>query len=111
MASFLSVSQAIECTMAIQRRAAEVEAERPDRAPRVRIGLSAGEPVTEQSDLFGATVNLAARICGHADARQILVSRTVRDHSLGKNYPFSDRGAIALKGFPEPVRLFEVAWA
>ncbi|MFV1961126.1 MAG: nickel-binding protein [Acidimicrobiia bacterium] len=110
MASFISVSRAVECTISIQRKTVEVGIEDPSRAARVRVGLSAGEPVTEQEDLFGATVNLAARICGHAMPSQILVSNTVRDLAIGKGFPFMDRGSIALKGFPEPVRLFEVSW-
>ena len=108
MASFLSVSRAVECAISIQRKTVEVGIEDPSRA--VRVGLSAGEPVTDQEDLFGATVKLAARICGHAMPSQILVSNTVRELALGKGFPFMDRGSIALKGFPEPVRLFEVSW-
>jgi len=110
MASFQSVSRAVECTISIQRDMVEAGREDPSRVARVRVGLSAGEPVTEHGDLFGATVNLAARICGHAMPSQILVSNTVRDLAIGKGFPFLDRGSIALKGFPEPVRLFEVSW-
>jgi class 3 adenylate cyclase len=38
-----------------------------DAPVHVRVGLNAGEPVAEGSDLFGTTVNLAARICAAAD--------------------------------------------
>ncbi|MFV1999930.1 MAG: nickel-binding protein [Acidimicrobiia bacterium] len=110
MASFVSVSRAVECAISIQRKTVEVAKEHPSRAARVRVGLSAGEPVTEHEDLFGATVNLAARICGYAIPSQILVSNTVRDLAIGKGFPFTDRGPIDLKGFPEPIRLFEVSW-
>ena len=75
---------------------------------RVRIGISAGEPVSRDEDLFGAAVNLASRICGHANPGQILVSSAVRELSVGKPLTFHDRGPIALKGFDDPVRLFEV---
>jgi class 3 adenylate cyclase len=53
-------------------------------------------------------VNLASRICGHASAGQILVSSAVRELSVGKPITFKDRGPIALKGFDDPVRLFEI---
>lgn len=110
MASFLSVSRAVECTIAIQLETAQVEGEDPNRSARVRVGLSAGEPVTENDDLFGATVNLAARICGQAAPSQILVSNTVRDLAIGKSFSFNDQGAVSLKGFSEPVHLYEVSW-
>lgn len=108
LASFSSVTRAVECAMAIQRRFAE----QPDdgHPTRVRIGMSAGEPVTENQDLFGASVNLAARICAHAAPDHILVSSSIRDLAIGKPYRFVDQGPIALKGFDEPIRLYEVGW-
>ena len=39
---------------------------------------------------------------------QIFVSSAVRELSVGKPIVFEDRGPIALKGFDDPVRLFEV---
>lgn len=110
MASFQSVARAIECTMAIQRALAN-QSDVSARLPlRVRIGLSAGEPVAQDRELFGAAVNLAKRACDHADPGQILVTSVVRDLCIGKAYPFVDRGDASLKGFSEPVRLFEVDW-
>ncbi len=109
LASFLSVAKAVECTVAIQREL-ELRKESVGPNPRVRIGVSAGEPVTDQDDLFGAAVNLAARICSHALPSQTLVSGTVRDLSIGKPFDFLDRGAVSLKGFHEPIRLYEVPW-
>ena len=70
---------------------------------RVRIGMSAGEPVTERDDLFGAAVQLAARLCGRAEPGTILVSRAVHDLALGKGFEFRKRGPLRLKGFDEPV--------
>ena len=106
-ASFSYVSTAVDCAVQIQRAFGE-----PVRADaegtRVRIGISAGEPVSQHEDLFGAVVNLAARICGHADPGQILVSSAVRELSVGKPIVFEDRGPIALKGFDDPVRLYQV---
>lgn len=77
---------------------------------RVRIGMGAGEPVEEGQDFFGATVQLAARICGHAEPGQILVPNVVRELCLGKRLSFLDRGEAALKGFDDPVRVYEVPW-
>lgn len=110
MASFVSAGRAVECTKAIQQKLDENMRQDPERSARVRIGLSAGEPVMDGDDLFGAAVNQAARICAHARPTQILVSGTVRDLSVGKMFEFLDQGMVPLKGFPEPVRLYEVPW-
>ncbi len=110
MASFPSVARAVECSIAIQRALAAYNREHPEAALRVRIGLSAGEPVAEHEDLFGAAVQQAARICAHADAGCILVPNVVRELCIGKQLPFLDRGEAALKGFDDPVRVYEVPW-
>jgi len=108
MASFLSVSSAVACAIDIQAGFARHNAQNPDATLGVRVGLSAGEPVTEHEDLFGAAVQLAARVCGHAGPGQILVSNVIRELAIGKDILFADRGEASLKGFDDPVRLFEV---
>ena len=70
----------------------------------------AGEPVAEDEDLFGTAVQLARRICDEAQAGEILASNVVRELSAGKGFLFADRGAAALKGFEDPVRLYDVRW-
>ena len=60
--------------------------------------------------LFGTAVQLAARICAHAEPGQILAANVVRELSAGKGVMFSDRGEVTLRGFEEPVRLYEVRW-
>ena len=77
---------------------------------KVRVGLNAGEPIAEDDDLFGTAVNEAARITATADGGEILVSDVVRQLAKGKDFLFADRGETSLKGFDEPVRLFEVRW-
>jgi class 3 adenylate cyclase len=109
MASFTSVVRAVDCALAIQRWLADHNATAEDPF-QVRIGISAGEPVTESDRLFGATIQLAARTCASADGGHILVSSVVRDLCLGKGFRFESRGALSLKGFDEPVPLFELAW-
>ncbi len=77
---------------------------------RVRIGLNAGEPIAEADDLFGTAVITAARIAAHAQGGEILVSDVVRQLVAGKGFLFGDRGEAALRGFDDPVRVFEVRW-
>jgi class 3 adenylate cyclase len=76
----------------------------------VRIGLNAGEPIAEEEDLFGTAVITAARIAGKAAGGEILCSDVVRQLVAGKGFLFSDRGETALRGFEDPVRLYEVHW-
>jgi class 3 adenylate cyclase len=111
MASFTSASGALECAIAIQRALAAHNESNPDTPLRVRIGLNAGAPVAEEDDLFGTAVQLAARIAAKAEGEEILVSDTLRGLVAGKGFLFSDRGDVALRGFEDPVRLYEVRWA
>src|SRR3990170_8796379 len=118
MASFGSAVRALECAIAMQtafdERNAGVGA--TGRSPlRVRIGLNAGEPIAEddpdgRSDLFGTAVIRAARIAALAQGGEILAANVVRELAEGKGFMFGDRGEVALRGFDDPVRLFEVRW-
>jgi class 3 adenylate cyclase len=110
MASFASVRDALAAGVAIQRDFADHNARHPDRRMALRIGMSAGEPVAEHGDLFGAAVQLAARLCAHAAPGRIVVAGVVADLALGKGFRFGERDAAALRGFPEPVPVCEVLW-
>ena len=109
MASFPSATWALECAIAMQRAFA-AHNESADEPIRVRIGLNAGEPVAEEEDLFGTAVNMAARVAAYAKGGEILVSDVVRQLVAGKGFLFSDRGDVVLRGFEDPVRLYEVRW-
>ena len=109
MASFSSATKALERAIAMQRAFAEHD-EDAEEPIKVRVGLNAGEPIAEEDDLFGTAVNLAARICAHAEAGQILTPIVVRELAAGKQFLFADLGETALRGFEDPVRLFEVSW-
>jgi adenylate cyclase len=107
MASFTSVSAAVASAIEIQRslRNRNDHAERPIH---LRVGISVGEPVAERGDLFGAAVQLSARLCGVASPGGIAVSTAVRDLCVGKLFDFDSMGAFDLKGFADPVPVFEV---
>ena len=110
MASFTSANRAVGCAVAIQKQLADHNARENEEALSVRIGLLAGEPVTDSGDLFGVCVQLAARLCAHAEPGGILASTAVRDLSMGKGFVFVDQGEVALRGFEEPVRPYAVQW-
>ena len=110
MASFLWASNAIDAAIAIQRAVVEHNLQSPTVPLEIRIGLNTGEPIVEDNDFFGHTVQLASRICGKAEANQILVSSVVKELSAGKNYTFKPLGSFALKGIDDLQLLYEVIW-
>ena len=103
--------EAVAGAFAVRVRARRVSAgKHPDAGINVRIGICAGEPVEEDQRLFGSTVQLTSRICDKAEPDQILVAPVIRDLCLGKPFTFADRGEHALKGFDQPLRMYEVQW-
>jgi class 3 adenylate cyclase len=110
MASFVSAAGAVRCAIEIQRQLDKHSQENPDRPLKVRVGAAAGEPVEQHNDLFGSTVQLAARLCAHAQPEQILVSNAIAELCIGKGLSFQDVGEVTLKGFDSPVRAHAAAW-
>jgi class 3 adenylate cyclase len=110
MASFGSVTSAMECAIALQRAFHGQNQEPGTENLHVRVGLNAGEPIEEDGDLFGATVILASRIAAKAGAGEILIPEPVRHLLSGKSFAFADRGEFVPKGFDDAVRLYEVRW-
>jgi class 3 adenylate cyclase len=98
MASFSSATSALKCAIAMQE-AFTLHNETSEVQIGVRIGLNAGEPITEDEDLFGTAVQLAARICDQAESGEILVSNVTRELTAGKGFIFSGRREATLKGF------------
>ena len=109
MASFGSVTSAVECAIALQRAFAS-HTESMSEPLHVRVGINAGEPIEEDGDLFGSTIILASRIAAKADGGEILIPEPVRHLLSGKTFTFSDRGEFAMKGFDDAVRLYEIRW-
>ena len=110
MVSFSAASKAVGCAIAIQKALFSHNQKQPDAKINVRVGICAGEPVEEDQRLFGSTVQLTSRICDKAEPDQILVAPVIRDLCLGKQFSFKDRGEFPLKGFDQPLRMYEVQW-
>ena len=110
MASFISPAAAVRCAIQIQRELDKHAEANPKRCLKVRVGAAVGEPVEQHNDLFGSTVQLAARLCAHAQPEQILVSNAIAELCLGKGLLFEDVGEVTLKGFGSPVRAYVAAW-
>jgi len=112
MAAFPKVGQAVRSTIAIQRRLAAHNEAQPERPIYVRIGLNAGVPVERSGDLFGMTVQLAARICAQADGQQILAAGIIHElcDDPGLLPAYREFGRTQAKGFLSAVNLFEIDW-
>jgi class 3 adenylate cyclase len=110
MASFVSAAAAVRCAAEIQRELARREQESTEHQIKVRIGGAAGEPVEHHDDLFGCTIQLAARLCSHAQPKEILVSNVVAELCIGKGLKFRALGEVPLKGFDRPVQVHAVEW-
>ena len=110
MASFVSAASAVRCAIQIQRELEKHAQANPERPLKVRVGAAAGEPVEQNDELFGSTVQLAARLCAHAQPDQILVSNAIPDLCIGKGLSFEELGEVPLKGFGQPVRAHAAAW-
>ena len=108
MAAFISAAGAVRAACQVQAALRDHNAGEPAYPVIVRIGISAGEPVEKADDLFGWTVQLAARLCGSAEPGEVLVSNVITDLCLGKGLMFQDAGPRELKGFDAPVHTHAV---
>jgi len=99
---FDSPAQAVEAARAARQATAPL-------GVVIRAGIHTGECELDGSKLAGVAVHVAARIQAAAEPGEILVSSTVKDLAAGSTIRFTDRGEHALKGVPEPWRLYAVA--
>jgi class 3 adenylate cyclase len=109
MASFVDAGVAIRCARSIQ--SALVAFNMASSEPlSLRIGMDAGEPVADSNDLFGGTVQMAARLCAAADPDSIFVTETIRGFAPSE-IDVIERGSQTMKGFSNPVQIYEVSWS
>lgn len=108
MASIDDTGEAVRCAQSIQAAFDAFNLASSEKL-RVRIGLHAGEPIEDSNDLFGSTVQMAARLCAEAKADAIVISDKVRA-MISPDIGLLELGLHSLKGFSEPVALYEVTW-
>ena len=107
MATFTKSASAVEGAIEMIEGLVEHNEASPNLPLHIRIGINAGEPILEDNDIFGTTVQMAARICDAAEADQILVSMVVRELCGGKTLRFEEAGRYAMKGIEEPITLYD----
>lgn len=111
MVVFLSALDALESAIAIQRTATNRNRTTDGQPLEVRVGINVGEPIRDESDYFGISVNIARRLCDAAGPNQIYVSSLVRALAAPRGaFTFTDLGPLPLKGISDPVDSFQVDW-
>jgi TolB-like protein/class 3 adenylate cyclase len=108
LAEFASVVDAVHCAAEVQRGMMDREPEVADeRRIRFRIGVNLGDIISEDDDIFGDGVNVAARLEALAEPGGICVSGVVRDQIRDKlPYSFEDMGEQSVKNIARPVRVY-----
>ncbi len=86
-----------------------IAAARDIRLPALRAGLHHGEAVERQGDVFGAAVNLAARVAAEAHAGEVLGTEPIADAARAAGIPVAPLGNVVLKNVRQSVPLFSLA--
>jgi len=108
MAAFQSADQALDFARAFQTKTGHAKVE-------IRAGIHIGSMQVEKRDLFGSTINFAARVVGAIDGAEIWLSdRTKKDiDQLGakrhRRLVWDCHDSVSMKGFPGKFRLWSLA--
>ena len=76
--------------------------------PPAHSGVAAGRFVVRDGDVYGHTVNLAARIAAHGVAGEMLIPAATAESLIGAGLVWEDVGEVLLKGIAEPVDLVRI---
>lgn len=94
--------------VALTKWAVELQSDTPDGVPAPRIGIHCGDVLYRDGDYYGRDVNQAARVVARAAGGEVLVTKRVVELAEGVDGVRFDRiGEISLKGFAEPIELFD----
>src|SRR6202011_3208174 len=110
LAEFPSVVDAVRCAVEVQREMARHVADVPaERRIEFRVGINLGDVIVEGGDIFGAGVNVAARLEGIAEPGGICISEDAFRQVRGKiEAEFADIGEQSLKNIARPLRVYRI---
>jgi adenylate cyclase len=74
--------------------------------PPVHVGIHTGPVISQDGDVYGRTVNLAARIASYAQAGQVVVSEETAHRCDDRRVWFDPLGAVELKGVAKSLPLY-----
>lgn len=108
LVEFISVHDAVECSLAVQRGMVDRMNNVPEhRRFKYRMGINLGDVLSEGDDVYGDGVNIAARLQEIAEPNGVALSSVVLgqlDDEL--QHAFADMGAHELKNIARPVRVY-----
>jgi DNA-binding NarL/FixJ family response regulator/class 3 adenylate cyclase len=106
MVAFSSAVAAVRCAVAMQRATTGAPG-----GLAIRVGIDAGEPLPDDTDLYGRSVIVASRLCDAADGGEILASEIVCGIARGRlREPIQAVAPLNLKGFGDRVAAARVLW-
>jgi adenylate cyclase len=110
LVEFVSVVEAVQCAVEVQQDIAERNAEVPiEQRIELRTGINLGDIIIDGSDIYGDSVNVAARLEGVAEPGGVCVSGTVYEHVRDKlPYRFTDLGEQQVKNIERPIRVYSL---
>jgi class 3 adenylate cyclase len=100
MAIFDAPTRALRCAFELIEAARGLDIE-------TRAGIHTGEIERRETGVGGIAVHIAARVLGHAENSQVVVTKTVRDLVTGTDLAFRPLGDASLRGVPGQWELFE----
>jgi len=112
LVEFSSAVDAVRCALDIQRglAARQTNENQKDRI-QLRIGINTGDVLVDQHDIYGNSVNIAARLEALASPGTVCVSQSIYDQTRAlPQFFFADRGERRVKNIPYPVHVYEVAY-
>jgi len=111
MAVFDRPQDAVRCAQRMQRALEQEKRDAHQERIHIRIGAHVGRAFVTEKDVFGDTVNTAARVAHEAGGDEIVVSQqTAEALAASGGFRMQPRGSVSLKGKAEPLPLFLVSW-
>jgi len=110
MASFKRPDDALKAAIGIQQVLDNKREEDPEFQLKVRIGIHTGEAIVEQGDVFGNSVNIAARLEGEGKGDEILLSDATVNRLQEIDYSLDEQGRFSPKGRSTQVTLYKCNW-
>jgi adenylate cyclase len=113
LAEFSSAFDAVKCALALQGEINERSAQvAEDKRVQFRMGVNLGDIMSDDEDIYGDGVNIAARIEALADPGRVFVSGSIYEQIRSKpDFDCTSKGEHALKNIAEPMRVFDVCLA